>query len=74
MAPEFQRSGIATQKCEVYAFGVVVLELLSGMEAFRYRVDEETGAYVRMSVVETATEAVAGGGEIGSIGTGMCCG
>ncbi|CAI9772998.1 unnamed protein product [Fraxinus pennsylvanica] len=62
MAPEFQRSGIATQKCDVYAFGVVVLELLSGMEALRYRVDEETGAYVRVSVVEAARVALEGGG------------
>ncbi|CAA2934845.1 lysM domain receptor-like kinase 3 [Olea europaea subsp. europaea] len=62
MAPEFQRSGIVTQKFDVYAFGVVVLDLSSGMEAFRYRVDEETGAYVRISVMETAGEALAGGG------------
>lgn len=62
MAPEFQRSGIATQKCDVYAFGVVILELLSGMEALTYRVNEESGSYVRISVVDTAREAVEGGG------------
>ncbi|KAI3458961.1 hypothetical protein Pfo_015624 [Paulownia fortunei] len=62
MAPEFQRSGIATQKCDVYAFGVVILELLSGMEALTYRIDEESGGYVRISVVDTAREAVEGGG------------
>lgn len=62
MAPEFQRSGIATQKCDVYAFGVVILELLSGMEALTYTVDEESGSYVRISVVDTAREAVEGGG------------
>ncbi|KAG8380521.1 hypothetical protein BUALT_Bualt06G0024300 [Buddleja alternifolia] len=62
MAPEFQRSGIATQKCDVYAFGVVILELLSGMEALKYRIDEESGSYVRISVVEVAREAVGGGG------------
>ncbi|XP_022863648.1 lysM domain receptor-like kinase 3 isoform X2 [Olea europaea var. sylvestris] len=61
MAPEFQISGIATQKCDVYAFGVVVLELLSGMEALSYRVDEETGAYVRTSVVEVARQAAESG-------------
>lgn len=32
------------------------------MEALKYRVDEETGAYVRISVVEAAREAVEGGG------------
>ncbi|XP_057798931.1 lysM domain receptor-like kinase 3 [Salvia miltiorrhiza] len=62
MAPEFQRSGIATQKCDVYAFGVVILELVSGMEALTYRVDEESGSYVRISVVDAAREAVEGGG------------
>ncbi|KAL3838320.1 hypothetical protein ACJIZ3_022911 [Penstemon smallii] len=62
MAPEFQRSGIVTQKCDVYAFGVVILELSSGMEALTYKVDEESGGYVRISVVEAAREAVGGGG------------
>ncbi|XP_047964708.1 lysM domain receptor-like kinase 3 [Salvia hispanica] len=62
MAPEFQRSGIATQKCDVYAFGVVILELVSGMEALTYRVDEESGRYVRISVVDAGREAVEGGG------------
>lgn len=62
MAPEFQTSGIVTQKCDVYAFGVVILELLSGMEALRYIVDEESGGYVRISVVQAAREAMEGGG------------
>ncbi|KAG6410105.1 hypothetical protein SASPL_128154 [Salvia splendens] len=62
MAPEFQRSGIATQKCDVYAFGVVILELVSGMEALTYRVNEESGSYARISVVDAGREAVEGGG------------
>ncbi|KAH6804031.1 Protein kinase superfamily protein [Perilla frutescens var. frutescens] len=62
MAPEFQRSGIATQMCDVYAFGVVILELLSGMEALTYTVDEESGSYVRISVVDAARGAVEGSG------------
>ncbi|CAA0814448.1 Protein kinase superfamily protein [Striga hermonthica] len=62
MAPEFQKSGIVTQKCDVYAFGVVILELLSGMEALAYKIDEESGSYARISVVETAREAVKEGG------------
>ncbi|TXG49502.1 hypothetical protein EZV62_025377 [Acer yangbiense] len=36
MSPEFQVSGITTQKSDVYAFGVVILELLSGEEALRW--------------------------------------
>ncbi|KAJ4845806.1 hypothetical protein Tsubulata_027811 [Turnera subulata] len=47
MAPEFQGSGIVTQKCDVYAFGVVVLELVSGEDALRYYFDEERGGYRR---------------------------
>ncbi|GLT93229.1 hypothetical protein SLE2022_110300 [Rubroshorea leprosula] len=61
MAPELQFSGLVTQKCDVYAFGVVVLELLSGQESLRYVVDEEGGGYRRVSVIETARKAVANG-------------
>ncbi|XP_051130911.1 lysM domain receptor-like kinase 3 [Andrographis paniculata] len=61
MAPEFQRSGIVTQKCDVFAFGVVILELLSGMEPLSYKINEDSGAYVRTSVVDTARAAVEGG-------------
>lgn len=62
MAPEFQSTGAVSQKSDVYAFGVVVLELLSGSEALKYNVDEETGGYVRISVIETARAALHGGG------------
>ncbi|TKY51613.1 LysM domain receptor kinase 3 [Spatholobus suberectus] len=58
MAPEFQVTGVATKKTDVYAFGVVVLELLSGEEALRFEFDDE-GGYRRTSVVETAREAAA---------------
>ncbi|XP_054794871.1 receptor-like serine/threonine-protein kinase At2g45590 [Prosopis cineraria] len=58
MAPEYLATGIATQKSDVYAFGVVVLELLSGQEALKYEFDDD-GGYRRMSVVETARLAMA---------------
>ncbi|KAF7820152.1 lysM domain receptor-like kinase 3 [Senna tora] len=58
MAPEYQATGVATQKTDVYAFGVVVLELLSGQEALKYEFDDD-GGYRRVSVVETARVAVA---------------
>ncbi|KAL8228894.1 hypothetical protein R6Q57_013794 [Mikania cordata] len=63
MSPEFR--GLATQKSDVYAFGVVILELLSGEEPVKYRYDKETGNHVKTSVVETARHAVEGygGGE-----------
>ncbi|KAH7547878.1 hypothetical protein JRO89_XS14G0031400 [Xanthoceras sorbifolium] len=62
MSPEFLVSGIATQKTDVYAFGVVILELLSGEEALRFVFDEGSGAYKRISVIENATQVIAGGG------------
>lgn len=66
MAPEFQSTGAASQKSDVYAFGVVVLELLSGEEALKFRFDEGNGGggYKRVSVIDTAREAVSveGGG------------
>lgn len=62
MAPEFQITGIPTQKCDVYAFGVVILELLSGDEPLKYRLEEGTGGgYRRVSVIETARVAVESG-------------
>ncbi|CAN4115369.1 unnamed protein product [Withania somnifera] len=62
MAPEFQWTGTATVKSDVYAFGVVVLELISGKEAMKYEFDERSGGYVRVSVIETAVKAVEDGG------------
>ncbi|KAK7343863.1 hypothetical protein VNO77_12945 [Canavalia gladiata] len=56
MAPEFQATGVATQKTDVYAFGVVILELLSGDEALRFEFNDD-GSYRRTSVVETARVA-----------------
>ncbi|CAJ2629590.1 unnamed protein product [Trifolium pratense] len=58
MAPEFQLTGVATQKTDVYAFGVVVLELLSGLEAVRFELEGNDGGYRRVSVVDTAREAL----------------
>lgn len=62
MSPEFQLTGIPTQKCDIYAFGVVILELLSGEEPLKYRLEEGTdGGYRRVSVIETARAAIEGG-------------
>ncbi|GKV01250.1 hypothetical protein SLEP1_g13815 [Rubroshorea leprosula] len=63
MSPEFQTSGVATQKSDVYAFGVVILELLSGEEPFKYRFDKRSGEFIRTSVIDTARAAVDSGGE-----------
>ncbi|KAF8102111.1 hypothetical protein N665_0201s0398 [Sinapis alba] len=61
MSPEFQDSGIATQKSDVFAFGVMMLELLSGEEPLKYRYDKATGDFERTSVVETAKAVIDGG-------------
>ncbi|KAK1382483.1 Protein kinase domain-containing protein [Heracleum sosnowskyi] len=60
MSPEFQTTGVPTQKCDVFAFGVVILELLSGAEPLKYSYGSD-GGYVRVSLIETAREAVDGG-------------
>ncbi|XP_010427576.1 PREDICTED: lysM domain receptor-like kinase 3 [Camelina sativa] len=61
MSPEFQNSGTATQKSDVYAFGVLMLELLSGEEPLKYRYDKSTGDFERTSVIETARAAIEDG-------------
>ncbi|ESQ44357.1 hypothetical protein EUTSA_v10005991mg [Eutrema salsugineum] len=58
MSPEFQSSGIATQKSDVFAFGVMMLELLSGEEPLKYRYDKHTGDFERTSVIETAKASI----------------
>ncbi|XP_031387430.1 protein LYK5 isoform X2 [Punica granatum] len=61
MSPEFRANGIATQKADVYALGVVMLELLSGEEPFKYRYDKAKGDFIRTSIIETAMTAVENG-------------
>ncbi|CAL1370063.1 unnamed protein product [Linum trigynum] len=62
-SPELRRheGTLATQKSDVYAFGMLLLELLSGAEPVAYyHYDEEENVHVRMSIVETARETLAG--------------
>lgn len=62
MSPEFQVTGIPTLKSDVFAFGVVVLEVLSGEEPMKVEVDQERGVFRKVSLIDTAREAVANGG------------
>ncbi|KNA05220.1 hypothetical protein SOVF_192390, partial [Spinacia oleracea] len=54
MSPEFQTTGVGTRKSDVYAFGVVLAELLSGEEPVKYKYNKATKEYMKMSVVDTA--------------------
>ncbi|KAH6811072.1 Protein kinase superfamily protein [Perilla frutescens var. frutescens] len=65
MSPEFKATGVATQKSDVYAFGVVILELMTGQEPLRHKLDRSSGTHRLISVIERAREAVDGGGEEG---------
>lgn len=71
ISPEFQLTGVATQKSDVYAFGVVLLELFSGEEPVRFKYDKATGNYSKISIIDTAREVVECGGdreEYGGVG------
>lgn len=59
IAPEVLAGGRASQKSDIYAFGVVLLEILSGEEPLKYVVKERDCYSV--SVVEVAREAVGQG-------------
>lgn len=53
MAPEYLAGGVVSQKMDVFAFGVVMLELLSGREPVRYGVEEGSPRVKRVGLIET---------------------
>ncbi|XP_006347248.2 lysM domain receptor-like kinase 3 [Solanum tuberosum] len=63
ISPEFQLTGVATQNSDVYAFGVVLLELFSGEEPVRFKYDKTTGNYSKISLIDSAREVVECGGD-----------
>ncbi|CAL9068456.1 lysM domain receptor-like kinase 3 [Musa acuminata AAA Group] len=63
MAPELLAEGVVSRRSDVFAFGVVLLELFSGEEPLKYRYDKDRKSFEVVSLIETAREAVAGEGE-----------
>ncbi|RWW25900.1 hypothetical protein GW17_00009735 [Ensete ventricosum] len=58
MAPEVLAHGAVSRRSDVFAFGVMLLEMISGEEPLKYRYDKERKAFDVFSLVETAREAI----------------
>lgn len=60
IAPEVIGGGRISEKSDVFAFGVVILELVSGREPLKYRMRSGEGGseYEKESVIETARDAI----------------
>ncbi|KAK6942800.1 Protein kinase domain [Dillenia turbinata] len=65
MSPEFKYSGVGTQESDVYSYGVILLELLSGEEPLNYVFERESGVFRRVSLIDNAREVFGGGGDDG---------
>ncbi|XP_039135420.1 protein LYK5 [Dioscorea cayenensis subsp. rotundata] len=63
MAPEVIAGGSISPSSDIFAFGVVLLELLSGKEALKYNFPTEKMVVERTSVIETARETIGAGDE-----------
>ncbi|ERN11437.1 hypothetical protein AMTRI_Chr03g137940 [Amborella trichopoda] len=59
MAPEYVSDGVITQKSDVFSFGVVVLEILSGEEPVKYVHDKENNEFKKVSLIENVGSILA---------------
>ncbi|XP_077234685.1 protein LYK5-like [Tasmannia lanceolata] len=53
LAPEYVTNGVVTGKSDVFAFGVVLLEILTGEEPVRFVYEEREKVYKKISLVES---------------------
>lgn len=58
MAPEVLAHGAVSRLSDVFAFGVMLLEMVSGEEPLKYRYDKERKAFDVFSLIETARDAI----------------
>lgn len=58
LAPEYSRDGIATSKSDVYAFGVVIFELITGKEAISKSRVAMPGTPERRSLISIMSRAL----------------
>lgn len=63
MAPEYISSGIVSQKTDVFALGVVLLELLSGQEPIKYVADEGGRGIKRIGLIQTLNNLLSEAGD-----------
>lgn len=63
MAPEYINSGIVSQKADVFALGVVLLELLSGHEPIRYVADEGGRGIRRIGLIQSLNIVISEAGD-----------
>ncbi|KAK9667276.1 hypothetical protein RND81_14G244500 [Saponaria officinalis] len=61
MASEFRLMGVPTLKSDVFAFGVVVPELLPWEEPIKVDIDKRSEAFKKVLLIHVAREAVGGG-------------
>ncbi|KAJ3672170.1 hypothetical protein LUZ60_006891 [Juncus effusus] len=63
IAPELIYGGRISYQSDVFAFGVVLLELISGEEPIKFRFRKDRKEFERVSLIDTANKAVETGAE-----------